>query len=58
MKRCLACAVILFAFAAPLFSQSKAKAENVPEIPYDSIANVFKLPPDLYFGEGIGVDRL
>jgi hypothetical protein len=38
-----------------LFAQAKAKAENVPEIPYDSVPNFFKLPRDLYFGEGIGV---
>ena len=41
--------------AAPLLAQSKAKATNVPEIPFDSVPNFFKLPPDQYFGEGIGV---
>src|SRR5215475_13393666 len=41
--------------AAPAFAQSKAKAQNVPEIPYDSVANFFKLPPNVYFGEGIGI---
>jgi hypothetical protein len=41
--------------AAPAAAQSKAKAQNVPEIPYDSVPNFFKLPPNLYFGEGIGV---
>ncbi len=41
--------------AAPLFAQTKAKAENVPEIPFTSVPNFFKLPPDLYFGEGIGI---
>ena len=34
---------------------SKAKAENVPEIPYTSVPNLLKLPPNLYLGEGIGV---
>jgi hypothetical protein len=38
-----------------LLAQSKAKAENVPEIPFTSVPNFFKLPPDLYFGEGIGI---
>jgi 6-bladed beta-propeller len=38
-----------------LWSQSKAKAENVPEIPYDSVPDFLKLPPGLYLGEGIGV---
>jgi hypothetical protein len=41
--------------AGPLFAQSKAKAENVPEIPFDSVPNFLKLPPNLYLGEGIGV---
>jgi NHL repeat len=38
-----------------LSAQSKAKAENVPLIPYRSVPNFFKLPADLYFGEGIGI---
>jgi hypothetical protein len=38
-----------------IVAQSKAKAENVPEIPYDSVPNFLKLPPNLYLGEGIGV---
>jgi sugar lactone lactonase YvrE len=50
----LAAAALLFA-AAPAAAQSKAKAQNVPEIPYDSVPNFFKLPPNLYFGEGIGI---
>ena len=33
----------------------KAKAENVPAIPYESVPNLLKLPPNLYLGEGIGV---
>ncbi len=41
--------------AAPLFGQSKAKAQDVPEIPFDSVPNFLKLPPNLYLGEGIGV---
>ena len=36
-------------------AQTKAKAENVPEIRISSVPNFFKLPPDLYFGEGIGI---
>ena len=38
-----------------LSAQTKAKAENVPVIPHTSVPNFFKLPPDLYFGEGIGI---
>ncbi len=41
--------------AAPLFAQSKAKAQNVPEIAFDSVPNLLKFPPGLYLGEGIGV---
>src|ERR1700689_1708832 len=49
----LALAAILATPAA--FAQTKAKAQNVPEIPYDSVPNFLKLPPNLYLGEGIGV---
>src|SRR6266542_3464044 len=41
--------------AGPARAQTKAKAENVAVIPHTSVPNFFKLPPDLYFGEGIGV---
>ncbi len=51
--------------ALPLFAQTqnltpaalalRAKAQNVPEIPYQSVPNLLKLPPNLYLGEGIGV---
>jgi outer membrane protein assembly factor BamB len=49
--------VVVLLVAAPVcvFAQSKAKAQNVPEIPYDSVPNFLKLPPNLYLGEGIGV---
>jgi NHL repeat len=33
----------------------KAKAQNVPEIPSEPVSNFLKLPPDVYFGESIGV---
>src|SRR5262245_17545457 len=56
MKRWLASGVALALLAAaPLFAQSKAKAENVPEIPYTSVPNFLKLPSNTYLGEGIGV---
>src|SRR3954469_13825414 len=38
-----------------LFAQSKAKAQNVPEIPYESVPNFIKLPPNLYLGESMGI---
>jgi NHL repeat-containing protein len=41
--------------AAQLAAQNKAKAENVAVIPHTAVPNFFKLPPDLYFGEGIGI---
>ena len=55
MKRYLTycCAVVLFAGSA--FGQVKAKAQNVPEIPYDSVPNFLKMPSGLYMGEAIGV---
>jgi DNA-binding beta-propeller fold protein YncE len=57
MKRQLSICLLAAAVLAPspLLAQSKAKAQNVPEIAYDSVPNFFKLPPNLYLGEGIGV---
>jgi 6-bladed beta-propeller len=60
MNRChIGCLALALALAlgttSPSFAQSKAKAENVPEIPYDSVPNFFKMPPSIYFGEGIGI---
>ena len=62
MRRCarFGCVVtVLLAAGAlgvsSLSAQTKAKAENVPLIPYKSVPNFFKLPADLYFGEGIGI---
>src|SRR6267142_3854308 len=34
---------------------ARAKAQNVPEIPFESVPNFLKLPPNIYLGEGIGV---
>jgi len=48
-------AAAMLAGAPILLAQSKAKATNVPEIAYDSVPNFFKMPPNIYFGEGIGV---
>lgn len=57
MKRYLTFGVAVLALlgTAPAFAQTKATAENVPTIPHSSVPNFFKLPPDMYFGEGIGV---
>src|SRR5881409_4379293 len=59
MKHCIRFAfvvvVLLAATRVCVLAQSKAKAQNVPEIPFDSAPNFLKLPPNLYLGEGIGV---
>jgi len=57
--------VAVLACAAPLLAQSagltqaqlnaRAKAQNVPEIPFEPVPNFLKLPAGLYLGEGIGV---
>jgi DNA-binding beta-propeller fold protein YncE len=51
----LSAAAVALLGGAPLMAQTKATAENVPTIPHTSVPNFFKLPPDLYFGEGIGI---
>ena len=35
--------------------EQKAKAQGVPEIPYESEPNFLKMPQDLYLGEAMGV---
>ncbi|MDR3699005.1 MAG: peptidyl-alpha-hydroxyglycine alpha-amidating lyase family protein [Candidatus Sulfopaludibacter sp.] len=65
MRRyCRTCFCVALWSAAPLFAQSaltpaalaaRAKAQNAPEIPYESVPNFLKLPANLYLGEGIGV---
>jgi hypothetical protein len=64
MKRSLAlCSVLLVVVCAGvLVAQQnvppRAKAyATAPDIPYDSVPDFLKLPPDLYLGEGIGVAR-
>src|SRR2546426_2898000 len=57
--------VVALLYAKPHFAQihdltpaqktARAKAQNVPEIAFDSTPNFLKLPPNLYLGEGIGV---
>ena len=57
MTRGVSVWVLVAALAATAtgFAQTKAKAQNVPEIPYESVPNFLKMPPGLYLGEGIGV---
>ncbi|HEY4211117.1 MAG TPA: peptidyl-alpha-hydroxyglycine alpha-amidating lyase family protein [Steroidobacteraceae bacterium] len=35
--------------------RQQAKVHNVPEIPYEPVAGLFKMPPGLYMGEAMGV---
>jgi len=51
----LSLAAIALIGGLSLLAQTKATAENVPIIPHTSVPNFFKLPPDLYLGEGIGI---
>jgi sugar lactone lactonase YvrE len=49
-------AVASLLLAGPVLAQpNKAKAQNVPEIGYESVPNFLKLPPNLYLGEAMGV---
>jgi len=50
-----ASAMALSLCAGPALAQLKAKAENVPEIPFDSVPDFLKLPPGEYLGESVGV---
>ena len=67
MMRCPAArfaAALLFC-TTPFFAQTegltpaqmnaRAKAQNVPQISYESAPNFLKMPPNLYLGEGIGI---
>jgi len=51
----LSAAAVALLGGVPIVAQTKATAENVSIIPHTSVPNFFKLPPDLYFGEGIGI---
>ena len=59
MKYAMSGSLILVALclAAPAHAQTgqRAKAQNVPEIPFESVPNFFKMPPDVYFGESMGI---
>jgi hypothetical protein len=54
LASCLVVPVLLF--GSPVFAQAtKAKAQNVPEIPFESVPNFLKWPTGLYLGEAMGV---
>ena len=53
MRRLLAALLLL---AAPAMAQTQAPAPTaVPEIPFDSVPDFIKLPPDMFLGEAAGV---
>ncbi len=53
MKRALQLGLIVVVLAAAVRVTSAQLA--VPEIPYDSVPNLLKLPDDIYIGEAVGV---
>ena len=61
MKRLVhACLVLTALFVAATtrrIGAVRAKAENVPEIPFESVPNFLQMPPDVYLGESMGVAR-
>jgi DNA-binding beta-propeller fold protein YncE len=59
-RLCLIFLVLLLAMpsVAQQNAPTRPKAfETAPDIPYESVPNFLKLPPNLYLGEGIGVAR-
>src|SRR5437667_3321222 len=50
MKSVAVALVLVLMISPALFAQ-----QSVPEIPFDSVPNFFKLPADLHFGEASGV---
>ena len=54
MKTWLVAALV--AFTTPAFAQELGKAgQAVPSIPFESVSNLLKLPPDMHLGEAAGV---
>src|SRR5579863_7914937 len=51
----ISCVALGLLSGGALMAQTKAKAQNVPEIPFDTVPNLIKLPPGLYLGESMGV---
>jgi hypothetical protein len=55
MRRLLIYFALMLLSAGALAAQSKAKAQNVPVIPFDTVPNLIKMPAGLYLGEAMGV---
>ena len=49
--------VVAAAASVSLHAQTRAKAENVPEIPFESVPNFVQLPEGVYLGESMGIAR-
>ena len=49
---CLVLAALVMATTAVGLAQNRAKAENVPEIPFESVPNFPEAPPGLFPGRG------
>jgi hypothetical protein len=45
----------LLGLALALTASATAFAQEVPQIPYESVPNVLKMPPDMHLGEAAGV---
>jgi DNA-binding beta-propeller fold protein YncE len=56
---CLGFAALFFLATSPGMAQNgqRATAQNVPEIPFESVPNFLQMPPDVYLGESMGVAR-
>src|SRR3989337_51327 len=48
---------LVMAVPALVAAQNRARATNVPEIPFESVPNFLTMPPDVYLGESMGVAR-
>jgi hypothetical protein len=46
---------LLLLAGSPALVQQALAQQSVPTIPFDSVPNFFKLPPNVYFGEATGV---
>ena len=55
MKRLLSVAVTFMVLVLALAGSSLAQSSPVPEIPYRSVPDFLKLPPNMYLGEVSGV---
>jgi len=55
MKRLVSVMTILLALTLALAGSSLAQSPSVPEIPYRSVPDFLKLPPNMYLGEVSGV---